>query len=301
MHFSLRSLFGLPEFDAAFSEALPETRKKLFFSVLHNQRFSIFLFSLACAVLLLPAEIWSFIHLLLLKRYLSAPESVLPSGWLSRYLLLLIPLASLSGPFLAGPARIIRDLARGESISPISVFSDAVKTSWKQTLLLTFLTSCLPLLLYSAALYRQSSGSGVLSAFIFWAIVIIALLWFLMLPLLFVIAVTYDLPFSHILWDGVYLTFRHFGRAIKRFAFSLIPLAVVLFACAAYPYAFALLGALYFALYILFFYGMHALLSASYANEICENELNIHIPGAHVDIGLSSEYTVPAGSENTSV
>lgn len=297
MHFSLHSLFSLPSFDETGAQSLPQTRKELFFSVLHQHRFSIFLFSLGCAGLLLPAEIWTFVHLLLLKRYLTVPEATLPSGWLSRYLLVLIPLTAVSGPFLAGPARIIRNWARGESANPVCVFQEAVKTSWKQTLLLTFLTSCLPLLLYSAALYRQASGTGVLATVIFWALIIISVLWLLMLPLLFVIAVTYNLPFSHILWDGIYLTFRHFGRALKRFLLSLIPLAVLLFACAAYPYAFALLAALYFALYVLFFYGLHALLGASYANEVCENELNIHIPGTRADIGLASEYTVPADSE----
>lgn len=298
MHFSFRSLFGLPDFSESSPDSLPATRKALFFSVLHQSRFSIFLFSLCCAVLLLPAELWTFFHMLLLKRYLASPDAALPTFWLSRFFIGLIPLTAISGPFLAGSVRIIRNLARGESHDLRSVFSDAVKSSWPQTLLLTFLTSCLPLLLYCAMQFYQSSGVGTPAAVLFWAVVLISLLWLLMLPLLFVMAVTYQLPFSHLLWNGVYLTFRHLGAALKRLLLSAIPLAVLLFACTAYPYAASLFTAVYAAVYLLFFYGLHALLSASYANAVCERALNIHIPGSHVDIGLASEYTVPEPQES---
>lgn len=295
MAFHLKKPHRVPGFDWFGDDNLPSNRKELFFSSFHSSRFSIFLFSLGVFLIFLPSEVWCFVHLLLLKQWIVNADTVPSVNWLSRFLIGLIPLTALSGPFLAGFTRLARNWARGEFCHWFDVFRDAVKSSWAQALSLTFLTACLPLLIYSAVLFRQVADS-IYANLLFFAVLAISLFWILILPLLFVMAVTYTLPFSHLLWNGSYLTFRNFFSALKLFLLKLLPLLVIFFLCAAYPYAFALLAAIYFAAYPLYLYGLHAFLSASYANAVCERELNPHIPTSRVDIGLCSEYTISEDS-----
>lgn len=291
MFFSSQKLFSAPNHSIDEDAPLPSTRKKLFLSVMRQHWFSLFLYSLGCAILLLPTETWCFLHLLLLKHWLENPDALLSDYWLSRFLIYLIPFLTVSGPFLAAPARLMRNWARGEYENWVSVSKHAISTSWRQTLLLTFLTSCLPLLLYSAFVYRISVPN-MFANILFFTVLACSILWIMLLPLLYLMSVTYTLPFTHLLWNGIFLTFQNFGVALKRLLLSALPIFVLFFFCIIYPYAFALLTAVYLVLCLLFLYGLHALVSASYANSVCEQGLNAYIPGARVNIGLDSEYSV---------
>ena len=67
---------------------------------------------------------------------------------LFKVLIWLIPCIAITGPFTSGLSYITRNWARDEHAFIWSDFKDAVKANWKQGLVLSAITSVLPMLVY---------------------------------------------------------------------------------------------------------------------------------------------------------
>ena len=67
---------------------------------------------------------------------------------LFQLLLWLVPCLAITGPFTAGLSYVTRNWARDEHAFIWSDFKDAVKANWKQALVLSVITSILPLAVY---------------------------------------------------------------------------------------------------------------------------------------------------------
>ena len=269
----------------------PATRKSLAWAMVREHKFGIFFFSLSYAAVFLPAEIWAFLTALMLKS--TAEGGVLPAQSGAQFLLVLCPLMALSGPGAAGLYRVARNWMRDEPRNPWDVFRSAVKDSWKHGLLLTLLTALLPLTAYFAWVYFSGYAASPLTTAAIWVFLLINLLWQLMLPCLEVMAVTYNLSFGQILWNGLYMTLRHPLKSLKTRLLTAVPALIACLFAFAYPGAAWQIAALLAAFYVFYGFGLRQMLFAAHGNALCEAHLNALLPGARVDIGMRSERTVP--------
>ena len=68
-------------------------------------------------------------------------------------LLLLIPCIAITGPATAGVCYVTRNWARDEHAFVWSDFKDAVKENWKQSLVISLITSLVPIVVYLSLIH----------------------------------------------------------------------------------------------------------------------------------------------------
>ncbi|MFA5561028.1 MAG: DUF624 domain-containing protein [Eubacteriales bacterium] len=126
----------------------------------------------------------------------------------------------------AGCAYLLRNIATGEPVFPVSDFFYAVKRNWKQALplgILDLAILCLiPYNLYTTFLHM----GGFFQNMLFWLMVVIALVYFFMRFYLYLQMVTFDLTWTKILKNS--LIFSILGAKRNLLAFIGILLLVAL-------------------------------------------------------------------------
>lgn len=120
---------------------IPSKRTQLFLHVLSEKWTSIIGLSLAYSLVLSPEILWMFVHLLFLERQASS-ATLFSAGQLLLFASVLVILSIISGPGLAVLARWSRDLARFRPLSPRHFVCQALKTCWKEGLILSFFRHC---------------------------------------------------------------------------------------------------------------------------------------------------------------
>jgi len=272
-------------------QSIPVNRHQLYIQAVKEHILALIGFSITCSVIFLPSEIWTFFNILLLKRA-AETSAALPDSWQLHYVLVLFPCILVSGPLVAGICRVSRNWARGELRDFKHVFFSAIHDCWQQITLLTAITALLPFLGICAIQYFQSYSNVLIMQFSRVGYFILDIIWFLLLPSAEVMAVTYKLPFTGLLGNALYMTYHHLGKVLVVRLLSFLPEIVALLFAFSYPGAIAPILAVWFAFYIFLGYGLRFLLLSSLGNWLCENYLNVKIPGAKVNIGLNSEFQV---------
>ncbi len=275
----------------------PATRKELFRRALHDHAYGLAGMSMLIGLIYLPGEIWTFLQFLSLKIEANDASFSVSPNWLYSYLLILWPCIVVSGPWMAGISRILRDLARGQEPRRREVFFSALRDSWKPFLLSAVISGVIPFFSLMAIVSVQSLTpddrfSRVLLALFF----LFAAVWFLIQPTLRVVMVTYRLSFPAMVWNAFFLTFRRFFSSLGIALLSLFPTAFAAMFILAYPGSIALVLSVWAAYTLFYGYALRLLLHCSYGNCLCERFINIHIPGAKVDIGLTGEYEIDGGT-----
>lgn len=294
MNLFSRMIFGKDDQTDYTVEDKPDTRRRLFLFVLREHTFGLVLLSLVCTVILLPAEFWVFLNTLVLLASASDPTVRFSESWMLRFFFILWTCLVIAGPALGGVYRVARNWARDQSCAITSVLKATIKDSWKNSLLISIISASIPLLSYFAFVYfRSFSGDKLITAALI-VYILICLLWVLMVPCMRLMSITYDLSFAKILWNAVYLTIRHLWLALKIRLLAAVPFSIAFLFCMSYTDKIELVSAVCFVYYIFIGYGLEALLLASYANYLCEKNLNVKILGAGVNIGLRSESVTPA-------
>ena len=102
-------------------------------------------------------------------------------------LLILIPCIAITGPFTAGLSYVTRNWARDEHAFPWADYKDAIKANWKQGLLVSTITGCVPFLVYICWRFYGDMAVGN-------AVWVIPQMLILMLGILWALAVTYMYP-----------------------------------------------------------------------------------------------------------
>ena len=266
-------------------ENLPQNRRQLFFEVLKVRWSAMFGVNLLYMVGWIPAIIWTFINAAaLLANELDIAEV---SGLVSTYLLVMVPLVTITGPFNAGATYVLRNWARDEHSFVFSDFKDAMKANWKQGLAVAFIDGAVPVLVYTGwQFYGGMLSRSPVFALAIGLILMVALMWTLSSMLAFPMLITYNLKLKDVLRNCVLLTIAKLPFAI------LIKLATLVVPAA----AFALLWMIpsiqmqvlmiVVLLYLFFLVAFNKLITVSYANWLCETFINPRIEGAKTDIGL---------------
>lgn len=272
-------------------EDMPQNRRQLFGSVLKVRWGSMVGVNLLNDVCWLPAAIWTIINLMLLFTPDSGIYEQGATGYLTMYLLLLVPCIFITGPFSAGVAYVMRNWARDEHSFVWSDFWDAVKGNWKQSLVVSLISSLMPLILYVGWVFYGGMASSKSAFFMvpLCLLFIVCIVWKLSEMVMYTLMVTYDLSTKNLLRNAILMTMAKLPLAILIKLITLIVpilgIAIMLIAPGTEVYVMLAVGLLY----LLFIPAFNRLIIASYSNALCEKFLNSKIEGARTNIGLRPE------------
>ncbi len=266
-------------------EDMPQNRRQLFGAVLKTRWSALVGVNLLYILFWLPAAAWT-----LLNYFTLASGTSDTTGLLSTYLLILIPLIAITGPFTAGATYVLRNWARDEHSFVWSDFWDAVKGNWKQSLVISIISGLMPFFLYigysfySVMAAEQSMLFMIPLALLF----LVFIVWKLSEMIMYMLIITYDLKTKDVIRNGILLTIGNLPLAvgIKLFTLFVPVLALVLMYFIPSIEIYVLLVLML--LYLLYVPGFNRLIICSYSNALCEKYMNSKI-GAPTNIGLRPE------------
>ena len=211
-------------------------------------------------------------------------RSLLDSAIL-RVLIWLIPCIAITGPFTAGLSYVTRNWARDEHTFIWTDFKDAVKANWRQSLVLSVITSILPLAVYVGwVFYGQLAQKNVIMMVPQVLVVLVAFLWAISITYMHPLAVTYELKMKDLLRDGLLLGVARLPMSV---AIRLLHCVPALIGAALIWFWNPMIGMLIlFAYYALIGFAISRFITASYTNAVFDRFINPRIEGAKVNQGL---------------
>lgn len=282
-------------------EDLPKNRWQLFWEMLRIRFSGLMRLNLMYAVAWLPAMLVSIFSLFVLVNVLLqvneagevagiTAESINNAySVISAWLLMLIPSITITGPFTAGVSYVTRNWSRDEHAFVWSDFKDAVKANWKQALLVSFITSLMPIILYVCWMFYGRMAAE--SPFFVVPQVLATMLgvvWFLAVIYMYPLMVTYKLKIKDLIRNAILLSIGRLPQSLGLRLLSAVPVAigaaVILFAG---QLEWAVLGMLLY--YVLIGFSLSRFIYASYTNAVFDKFINSRIEGAVVNRGLSQE------------
>ena len=117
-----------------------------------------------------------------------------------RILIWLIPCFAVTGPFTAGLSYVTRNWARDEHAFIWTDFKDAIKANWKQSLILSVITSILPLAAYVGwDFYGQMAQKNMILIVPQVLVVLVGIVWAISITYMHPLVVTYDLKIKDVI------------------------------------------------------------------------------------------------------
>lgn len=273
---------------------MPKNRISLFFLVFKDHFFDLVKVNVLQLVFWLPFLVWTYINIIAIQsidtEMLLAVENGsgqmmgLVMSYLIMWLIGVIPCVAITGPSSAGAAYVMRNWARDQHAFLFSDFKDAFKSNWKQALLVSVITSIVPMFGYAAvAYYGGMAANSVLMLVPLIFVLSAMLMWALMLVLLYTMMVGYELKAKHLIKNAFLMAAASLPKMLFARIITLIPIAVFLIGLFMGNMAVILIISLY---YILFGFALSRLIYASFAHDVFDRFLNPKIEGAEVRQGL---------------
>lgn len=269
------------------TDDLPKNRFQLFFEVLRVRFWSLMRVNLMQVVFWIPFIFWTYLNLAALLSIdpAAADATAQIQGYLQMYLLGLIPCIAITGPSSAAAAYVTRNWARDQHSFVWSDYKDAFKDNWKQALAVSTITGLLPSVLY----YGNSFYGGMAAQnFLFFIpqalILLVAIVWVLMLPLLYPLMASYELRFKHLLQNALLIALARLPHMIGVRLLTAIPVVIL----AVSTYFFFNIWVIFAVLiyYIFFGFAFSRLIYASVANGFFDKFINSRIEGVEINRGL---------------
>ena len=202
-----------------------------------------------------------------------------------RMLIWLIPCIAITGPFTAGLSYVTRNWARDEHAFIWSDFKDAVKENWKHALILSVITSLLPILCYVGwRFYGQMAAENTLMVVPQMLVLMIAIIWSLSITYMHPLQVSYELKMKDLLRNGLLLGVARLPFSIGIRLLHCVP-ALIAFAVSFLwnpMYAVLFLGAWY----VLIGFSLSRFVTASYTNAVFDKFINARMEGVKINRGL---------------
>ena len=203
-------------------------------------------------------------------------------------LLILIPCIAITGPATAGVSYVVRNWARDEHAFIWSDFKDAVKENWKQGLVVSVITSVLPMLVYVGwRFYGQLAATQAFMVIPQVLILFIALIWALCVTYFYPLLVTYQLKMKDVLRNGMLMGVARLPMSVGIRLLHCVPLLIGL--AISYLWNPIYGGLILFGYYLLIGFTLSRFITASYTNGVFDRFLNTRIEGAKVNQGLRQE------------
>ena len=272
-------------------ENMPQNRRQLFGEVLKVRWGGLFGVNLLYMIFWIPVIVWTFINAVMLYKILADETAAYTAndiyGVLATYLLLMIPLTTITGPFNAGVTYVLRNWARDEHSFVLSDFKDAVKANWKQGLVIALIDGLLPFLVFTSwRFYGAMLNSSPIYIIPIGIVLLVGILWALGSMVTFPMLITYDLKLKDVIRNSLLLTIGKlpFAILVKLLTLALPAMALGLMFLIPSIEIYALM--IVVLLYLTFYVAFNKLITVSYANWLCETYINPRIEGARTDIGL---------------
>ena len=304
-------------------EDLPSTRKQLFFDTLRTRLSALFRINLLYMIVFLPTMLLLMLNftsmlstmcnLLRLQEndYAAYVEKIQENGGevrvseeqftelknaelnpvdlvdstLFKVLIWLIPCIASTGPFTSGLSYITRNWARDEHAFIWSDFKDAIKENWKQGLVLSAITSVLPLLVYVGwKFYGQMAANNPIMFVPQVLVILVALIWSISITYMHPLVVTYELKMRDVIRNGLLLAVARLPMSVGVRLLHCMPAII----CGALIYLWnPMIGMLIlFGWYFLIGFSLSRFVTASYTNAVFDRYINPRIEGAKVNQGL---------------
>lgn len=203
-------------------------------------------------------------------------------------LLILIPCIAITGPFTAGLSYVTRNWARDEHAFPWADYKDAIKANWKQGLLVSTITGCVPFLVYICwRFYGDMAVGNAVWVIPQMLILMLGILWALAVTYMYPMMVTYQMNFRTIIRNSFILAVGRLPGSVGIRLLHCVPtvLFTVIFLLTIQPWVLLLL----FAYYLVFGFAFSCFITASFTNAVFDKYINSRIEGAQVNRGLSQE------------
>lgn len=203
-------------------------------------------------------------------------------------LLILIPCIAITGPFTAGLSYVTRNWARDEHAFPWADYKDAIKANWKQGLLVSTITGCVPFLVYICwRFYGDMAVGNAVWVIPQMLILMLGILWALAVTYMYPMMVTYQMNFRTIIRNSFILAVGQLPGSVGIRLLHCVPtvLFTVIFLLTLQPWVLMLL----FAYYLIFGFAFSRFITASFTNAVFDKYINSRIEGAQVNRGLSQE------------
>ena len=276
-------------------EDLPKNRWQLFWEMLRIRFAGLMRLNLMYVLPFLPVILVTLLSVFTLYANLVQAEETgaqvtdMAQGILFMWLLLLIPCITITGPFSAGVSYVTRNWARDEHAFVWSDFKEAAKQNWKQALLVSFITSLMPMILYVCWMfYGQMAAKTPFFVIPQVLAIMLVVVWFLAVIYMYPLMVTYKLRFRDLIRNALLLSIGRLPQSLGLRLLSFVPIAIA-FAVVAFfgQLSWAVLGILVY--YVVIGYSLSRFIYASYANAVFDKFINARIEGAQVNRGLSQE------------
>ena len=201
-------------------------------------------------------------------------------------LLILIPCIAITGPFTAGLSYVTRNWARDEHAFPWADYKDAIKANWKQGLLVSTITGCVPFLVYICwRFYGDMAVGNAVWVIPQMLILMLGILWALAVTYMYPMMVTYQMNFRTIIRNSFILAVGRLPGSVRLLHCVPTVLFTVIFLLTIQPWVLLLL----FAYYLVFGFAFSRFITASFTNAVFDKYINSRIEGAQVNRGLSQE------------
>lgn len=304
-------------------EDLPETRKQLFFDTLRTRLSALFRINMLYMIVFLPTMILLMLNFTTLlstmsnlimvqeNDYAAYVEKIQENGSETRIsedqynelknadinaadlldstifkvLIWLIPCIAITGPFTSGLSYITRNWARDEHAFIWSDFRDAVKTNWKQGLVLSSITSVMPLLVYVGwRFYGQMAGQNAIMFIPQVLVALVAMIWAISITYMHPLAITYELKTRDVIRNGLLLAVARLPMSVGIRLLHCVPAIICIALVYLWNPMFGML--ILFGYYFLIGFSLSRFVTASYTNAVFDRFINPRIEGAKVNQGL---------------
>jgi len=212
------------------------------------------------------------------------------NGQLMSTLLWLIPCIAITGPFTAGVSYVTRNWARDEHAFIWSDFKDALKANWKQSLVVSVITSILPAAIYVGwRYYGQMAGNSVIMIVPQVLVVLVGIIWAISVTYMHPMIVTYELKQMDVFRNSLLLGVARLPFSVGIRLLHCVP-AIIWFVAIWFFGLDPMIGLLILgAYYVIIGFGLSRFVTASYTNAVFDRFINARIEGAKVNQGLREE------------
>ncbi|MBQ4640694.1 MAG: DUF624 domain-containing protein [Clostridia bacterium] len=200
-----------------------------------------------------------------------------------------IPCILITGPVQAGMAYVTRNWARDEHAFAWSDFKDAVKANWKQGLVISGITSLIPIIAYTSYTYYGQMAETQGAFFMIPQMLVITMsgVWLLSLVFMYPIIVQYEIKTLALIKNGIILAIARLPQTIGIRLITLIP-GVICVGIFWFTFSELALLALV-AYYVLIGFALTRFIHASYTNGVFDKYINSRMEGVEVNRGLASD------------
>ena len=204
---------------------------------------------------------------------------------LFQWLLWMIPCIAISGPFTAGLSYVTRNWARDEHAFIWTDFKDAVKSNWKQSLVISVITSIMPMAAYLGwKYYGQLAENNMIMMIPQVLVVLVAVIWSISVTYMHPLIVTYELKLKDVIRNGLLLGIARLPMSVGIRLLHCVPLLLCGLLCYLWNPWYGMLGLL--AWYVLIGFSLSRFVTASYTNAVFDRFINSRIEGAKVNQGI---------------